>query len=108
MHFFQFLNEKNKVVVHIQFQFQYLFILELSDTPGVDFIKLGAERKALRPTFEKLFTGVEVGRRRRAQMDRAISMICAVCPTFMKSTPGVDFINYFAPYAQLLRSFLLA
>ena len=32
---------------------------------------------ALRPTFEKLFTGVEVGRGRRAQMDRAISMIFA-------------------------------
>ena len=44
---------------------------------GVDFIKLGAERKALRPTFEKLFTGVDIGRGRRAQMNRAISMIFA-------------------------------
>ena len=43
------------------------------------FHKLFATYCALRPTFEKLFTGVEVGRgrRRRAQMDGAISMIFA-------------------------------
>ena len=29
----------------------------------------------------------------RAQMDRAISMICALRPTFIKSTPGVNFIQ---------------
>ena len=56
--------------------------------PRVDFIKLGAERKALRPIFEKLFTGVKVGRRPREQMDTAISMICAQVLTFMKSTLG--------------------
>ena len=56
-----------------------VFVLQKSSLylAGVDFIKLGAESNALHPTFEKLFTGVEVGHRRRAEMDRAISMIFA-------------------------------
>ena len=41
----------------------------------------------LRPTFEKLFWGVERALRRAANFDRAISTICALRPTFMKSTP---------------------
>ena len=45
--------------------------------PGVDFINCFGPYHALRPTFEKLFTGVEAGRRRKAQIDRAISMIFA-------------------------------
>ena len=36
------------------------------------------------PNFEKLFTGVKVQPRRRAQMDRAISMINALHPTFLE------------------------
>ena len=43
---------------------------------------------ALRPTFEKLFTGVERALRRAPNFYRAISMICALRPTFMKSTPN--------------------
>ena len=45
-----------------------MFVLQKSSLylAGVDFIKMGAERKALCPTFEKLFTGVEVGHRRMA------------------------------------------
>ena len=43
---------------------------------------------ALCPTFEKLFTGIKVGRRRKVQMYRYISMICALRTTFLKSTPG--------------------
>ena len=43
---------------------------------------------ALRPTFEKLFRGVEHALRRAPNFDRSISMICAVRPTLMKSTPG--------------------
>ena len=51
--------------------------------------KLGARPKALCLTFEKLFTGVKVRCRSRVQMYRAISMIYAVRPTFMKSTPDL-------------------
>ena len=47
--------------------------------PRVDFIKLGAERKALRPIFEKLFTGVEREWKELYDLRRA--------PNFMKSTP---------------------
>ena len=43
---------------------------------------------ALRPTFEKLFTGVERALRHAPNFYRAISMICALRPTFMKSTPA--------------------
>ena len=43
----------------------------------------------LRPTFEKLFRGIERALRCAPKFDRAISMICAVRPTFMKLTPGL-------------------
>ena len=43
---------------------------------------------ALRPTFEKLYKGVEPALRRAPNFNRAISMICTLRPTFMKSTPG--------------------
>ena len=78
------------------------------DQLGVDFINFLRPIRALRPTFEKLFTGVRRALRRAPSFDRAISMIRALRPTFMKSTPGVDFINCFAPCAKLLRSFLQA
>ena len=42
---------------------------------------------ALSPTFEKLLIGLERTWRRAPNFNRAISMICAVLPTFMKSTP---------------------
>ena len=41
----------------------------------------------LRPTFEKLFRGVNRALRHAPNFNRAISLICAVRPTFMKSTP---------------------
>ena len=41
---------------------------------------------ALCPTFEKLFTGLKVGLRRRVQMYIELSLIYAVLPKFMKST----------------------
>ena len=50
----------------------------------------------LRPTFEKLFRGVERALRRVPNFNRAISMICAVRSTFMKSTPGRTTIKYFS------------
>ena len=43
---------------------------------------------ALHPNFEKLFRGVERALRSAINFNRAISMICAVRPTFMKSTHG--------------------
>ena len=43
---------------------------------------------ALRPTFEKLYRGVERALRRAPNFNRAISMIRAVRPNFMKSTLG--------------------
>ena len=42
---------------------------------------------ALRPTFEKLFIGVEHALRHAPNFNRAISKICAMRPTFMKSSP---------------------
>ena len=42
---------------------------------------------ALRPTFEELFRGVGRALRCVPNFNRAISMICAVGPTFMKSAP---------------------
>ena len=53
---------------------------------GVDFINFLPPIRALRPTFEKLFIGVRRALRRALSFDRAISMICALRPTFMKST----------------------
>ena len=53
---------------------------------GVDFINFLRPIRALRPTFEKLFTGVRRALRRAPSFDRAISMIRALRPTFMKST----------------------
>ena len=44
---------------------------------------------ALPPIFEKLFTGVERALRLVPNFYRAISIICAMPPTFMKSTPGL-------------------
>ena len=44
--------------------------------------------RALRRTFTPVKSFSKVGRRCRAQMDRAISLIRALRPTFMKSTPG--------------------
>ena len=41
---------------------------------------------ALGQTFEKLFRGIERALRRAPNFNRAISLICAVRPTFMKST----------------------
>ena len=55
---------------------------------GVDFINFLRPIRALHPTFEKLFTGVQRALRRAPNFDRAISMICALRPTFMKSTQG--------------------
>ena len=49
---------------------------------------------ALRPTFEKLFKGVERALRRAPNFNRAISIICALRPTFMKSTPGLGLFQY--------------
>ena len=43
---------------------------------------------ALRPTFEKLFRGVGRTLHRAPNFNRAIFMIYALRPTFMKSTPG--------------------
>ena len=43
---------------------------------------------ALRPTFEKLFRGAEGAVCRAPNYNRAISMICALRPNFMKSTLG--------------------
>ena len=59
----------------------------LVNTSGVDFINFLRPIRALRPTFEKLFIGVRRALRRALSFDRAISMICAVRPTFKKSTP---------------------
>ena len=56
--------------------------------PGVDFISFLRPIRALRPTFEKLFRGVWCALRRPPNLDKAISMICALRQTFMKSTPG--------------------
>ena len=57
---------------------------------GVDFINFLRPFRALRPTFEKLFRGVGLALRRVPNFDRAISMICALRPTFMKLTPGLQ------------------
>ena len=46
---------------------------------------------ALRPTFEKLFRGVERNLRHAPNLNRAISMICTVHPTFMKTTLDLVF-----------------
>ena len=43
---------------------------------------------ALRPTFEKLFRGVECALRRAPNFNRTIFMICAMRPTFLKLTTG--------------------
>ena len=43
---------------------------------------------APRPTFEKLFRGVEHALHRAPNFNRGISMICTMRPTFIKSTPG--------------------
>ena len=59
---------------------------------GVDFLNFLRPIRALRPTFEKLFTGVRRALRRAPSFDRAISMICALSPTFMKSTPGLAWL----------------
>ena len=56
---------------------------------GVDFISFLRPIRALRPTFEKLFRGVGRALGRAPNFDRAISMICALRPTFMKSIPGL-------------------
>ena len=65
-------------------------------TPGVDFINCLHHAPifcALRQTFTQEKSFSKVGGRRGAQMDRAaISMICAVCPTFMKSTLGLGLL----------------
>ena len=53
---------------------------------GVDFITVLRLICTLRPTFEKLFRGVDCALRCVPKFNRAISMICAGCPTFMKST----------------------
>ena len=42
---------------------------------------------SLHPTFDKLFRGVGRALRHAPDFDRATSMICALRPTFMKSTP---------------------
>ena len=55
---------------------------------GGRFHKLFLHPTPLRPTFAPKKASQNVGRRRRANMDRAISMICAGRPTFMKSTLG--------------------
>ena len=65
----------------------------LVNTSGVDFINFLRPIRALRPTFEKLFIGVRRALRRALSFDRAISMICALRPTFMKSTPGQQFLE---------------
>ena len=61
--------------------------------------------RALRPTFEKLFTGIKVQPRHRGQIDRATSMIYAMRPTFMKSTPGVNFSHTIFTYAPCRTTF---
>ena len=48
----------------------------------------------------------EVFYRHRAQMDRANYMIFTEHPTFMKSTPGVNFVKYFAPKLTKVKPFL--
>ena len=69
-----------------------LFFFNLS---GVDFInclrlapifRLDAIFSALGQTYMLVTSFSKVGRRHRAQIDRAISMICTMCPTFKKST----------------------
>ena len=57
---------------------------------GVDFINFLRPICALRPTFEKLFTGVRRALCRTPSFDRAIYMIRALRPTFMESTPELN------------------
>ena len=45
------------------------------------------------PTFEKLCRGIERNLLRAPNFNRAISMICAVCPTFMKFDPWTSFLK---------------
>ena len=63
---------------------------------------------ALRPTFEMLFTGVEHALRLAPIFNRAVSMICAVRPTFMKSTPVFkrDSISYGPSIVQMFHLIL--
>ena len=74
---------------HLKSDFQKHVFLDFTSPlhTGVDFINFLRPIRALRPTFEKLFIGVRRALRRALSFDRAISMICALRPTFMKSTP---------------------
>ena len=56
---------------------------------GVDSINFLRPIRAPRPTFENLFRGVGRALHGPSNFDRAISMLCALRPTFMKTTPCV-------------------
>ena len=53
------------------------------------------------PTFFAAFCSAKVRRRRRAQLDRVISMTFAQRKTYEKSTPGVDF-SYLYRWANVI------
>ena len=56
---------------------------------GVNFINCFCALRPCTQLLRQYKASQKVGRRRRAKMDRAISMICAVRPTCMKLTPDL-------------------
>ena len=73
----------------------------------VDFINRFAPYRLLCPTFTPQNSFSKVGRRRRPQMDRALSMIHTVHSTFLKSTPNLKWLCDTYPMPKQLSCVLI-